>query len=39
MRNAFDFAPLFRSTKGFDRMLDTLPDAMEIAKLTRTERS
>jgi molecular chaperone IbpA len=33
MRNTFDFAPLFRSTIGFDRMLDTLESASRVASI------
>jgi molecular chaperone IbpA len=33
MRNTFDFAPLFRSTIGFDRMLDTLESASRVTSI------
>jgi molecular chaperone IbpA len=33
MRTAFDFAPLFRSSIGFDRMLDTLNAASRVASI------
>jgi molecular chaperone IbpA len=33
MSNTFDFAPLFRSTIGFDRMLDTLESASRVTSI------
>ncbi|WP_342640235.1 Hsp20 family protein [Rhodoligotrophos ferricapiens] len=33
MRTAFDFAPLFRSSVGFDRMLDSLESASRVAPI------
>ena len=33
MSNFFDFAPLFRSTIGFDRMLDTLESANRVTSI------
>jgi molecular chaperone IbpA len=33
MRNTFDFTPLFRSTIGFDHMLDTLESASRVASI------
>jgi molecular chaperone IbpA len=33
MRNTFDFAPLFRSTIGFDRMIDTLESASRVTSI------
>jgi len=33
MRNTFDVAPLFRSTIGFDRMLDTLESANRVTSI------
>jgi molecular chaperone IbpA len=33
MRNTFDFAPLFRSTIGFDRMIDALESASRVTSI------
>ena len=33
MSNTFDFAPLFRSTIGFDRVLDTLESASRVTSI------
>ena len=33
MRNAIDFAPLFRSSIGFDRMVETLEAASRVASI------
>jgi len=33
MRTTFDFAPLFRSSVGFDRMLDALESASRVAPI------
>jgi len=33
MRTTFDFAPLFRSSVGFDRMLDALESASRVASM------
>lgn len=33
MRTTFDFAPLFRSSVGFDRMLDALESASRVASI------
>ena len=33
MSNTFDFAPLFRSTIGFDRMLNTLESASRVTSI------
>jgi molecular chaperone IbpA len=33
MRSTFDFQPLFRSTIGFDRMLDTLESASRVTSI------
>ena len=33
MRTTFDFAPLFRSSIGFDRMLDALESASRVASI------
>lgn len=33
MSNTLDFAPLFRSTVGFDRMLDTLESARRVTSI------